>query len=404
MPRNDRGATQRSGPRGRRPGRTLRGRREAHARAPRVVAWEVTRACELECVHCRAEARPSRDPRELTTDEGRRLLDEISAFGGRPPVVVFTGGDPLMRSDLWDLLRHARAAGLPTAVIPAPTRRVDRRTVERLKEVGVRRMAVSVDGRNALRHDGFRREPGSFEAALQAAAHAREIELPLQVNTTVTRATARDLPAISRLVEQEGAAAWEVFFLVPVGRGRNLAAPDAQETERILEWLYRRRRQAPFRVMTVEAPHYRRVAVQTELREGGRARFVGTTSDGNGFMFVDHTGEVCPSGFLPVSVGNVRKVSPVELYRHSRLFRDLRDRDQLEGKCGSCEFRFLCGGSRARAWAVTGNWMAPDPFCAYRPEGWSDPEASGGRPLPQVGRRAYRGRGREGASSEGDGG
>lgn len=309
----------------------------------------------------------ARHPDELTTEEGRRLVEQVAELGPPPPVLVFTGGDPLQRPDLPDLIRHARSLELPAAVIPAPTAEVDRETVRCLKEAGTRRMALSLDGASAESHDAFRGEPGSWDAALEAAAHARAVGLPVQVNTTVTESTRTDLPEIADLVEDLGAVAWEVFFVVPVGRGVALEAPSPEGHEEIMRWLYRRQRGAPFRVVTVEGPMYRRVASQIEVEEGGPSVVAGSTSDGNGFVFVSHTGEVCPSGFLPVSGGNVRERRLGDIYRDEPLFRELRDPDGFRGKCGVCEYRKLCGGSRARAWAITGDHLESDPFCPHVP-------------------------------------
>jgi radical SAM protein with 4Fe4S-binding SPASM domain len=328
----------------------------------------VTRACPLRCTHCRAEAIRARHPDELDTEEGRDLIDQTAAFGSPPPVLVFSGGDPLQRPDLLELAEYADERGLPTAVIPAPTADVGRETVRALKEAGIRRMALSLDGAGPESHDAFRGEPGSFAAAMEAAEHARAEGLPLQVNTTVTRGTRPELPAIADRVEELGAVTWEVFFLVPLGRGGSLEAPTPEETDEILAWLYRRGREAPFRVMTVEAPMYRRIASQIEVDEGNPSVIAGSTSDGNGFVFVSHTGQVCPSGFLPVSGGDVRDGGLVDIYRNAPLFRAMRDPSRLKGKCGVCEYRKLCGGSRARAWAVTGDPLESDPFCPYVPD------------------------------------
>ncbi len=346
---------------------TLSDRRELYRRTPRVVTWEITRSCPLECVHCRAEAQLARHPDELTTEEGRRLVEQVADLGPPPPVLVFSGGDPLQRPDLLELIRHARSLDLPAAVIPAPTTQVDRETVRRLKEAGTRRMALSLDAAGAENHDEFRGEPGSWDAALKAAEHARAVELPIQVNTTVTEATRSELPAIADRVEELGAVAWEVFFLVPVGRGVALEAPSPEAHEEIMRWLYRRQREAPFSVVTVEGPFYRRAASEIEVEEGNGSVVAGSTSDGNGFVFISHTGEVCPSGFLPVSGGNVRDRSLADIYRNDELFRDLRDPDNFRGKCGVCEYRNLCGGSRARAWALTGDPLDSDPFCPHVP-------------------------------------
>ncbi len=371
--------------------------REGYADRPLVITWEITRACGLTCRHCRADARPERDPRELDTAEGRAFLESVRAFGDPSPVVVFTGGDPLMRPDLTELVRYGTELGLTMAVTPATTPRLTRRRLAALKEAGARRIALSVDAAAAERHDAFRGERGSFDVALRAAEQAGAMGLPVQVNTTVTRSTVRGLREMAGLVERMGAVMWEVFFLVPVGRGRVLEPLSPLQHERVLGWLYRHSRRAPYRIITVEAPFYRRIGRQIEARErrgsdesidgasmGSRGRFPGSTGDGNGFVFVSHTGEVLPSGFLPVSAGNVRRDELVRIYRESEVFRKLRDRDALRGKCGACEFRYVCGGSRARAMAVHGDWMGPDPFCPYVPDGWG-PDGAGAEIPPGPG-------------------
>ena len=315
---------------------------------------------------------------ELTTRDGERLLNQIAGFGDPPPVIVFSGGDPLMRPDLGHLIEYATRIGLPAAVIPAPTADLDRMAVAELRDAGARRMALSLDGGTPESHDRFRGELGSFEAAVRAARHAADLDLPIQINTTVSSETARELPGVADLVEELGAVTWEVFFLVPVGRGTALTPLSADDTEETLEWIYRRQRTAPFRVVTVEAPQYRRIASRIELEETGRSVRVGSTSDGNGFVFVSHVGEVCPSGFLPLAAGVVPEEDIVEIYRTAPLFRTLRDRTRLTGKCGRCEYRFLCGGSRARAWAATGDYLASDPYCPYEPGSRGNPARSNG--------------------------
>jgi len=226
-------------------------------------------------------------------------------------------------------------------------------------------MALSVDGATAERHDAFRGEEGTFEIAMQAAERAREVGLSIQLNTTVTAETVADLPAIADLAEELGAAMWEVFFLVPVGRGDELAQLSPERAREVMEWLYRRGREAPYRLITVEAPFYRRVAHGVQLAEGESPRGVGSTGAGNGFVFVSHTGEIYPSGFLPLSAGNVREESLVERYRESEIFRRLRDRSSFEGPCGECSFLESCGGSRSRAFAATGNPVGSDPLCPW---------------------------------------
>lgn len=363
------------GPGSRPPG--PRAMRRRYAEAPVVFTWELTQACALKCVHCRAEAQPDPHPDELTTEEAREVLRQVRSFTPRPPVVVLSGGDPMARSDVFDILACGNELGLHMAITPASTPSLTPRTVAELKDAGVVRMALSLDGATAEDHDAFRGQVGSFDVVVRAAEAAREVGLEIQINTTVTRENAGDMCRIADLVESLGAVAWELFFLVPVGRGSVLEPLGAHETEALLRWLYRRERRSSFKVVTVEAPFYRRVGRQIELEEreaGGKARrdlaALGSTGDGNGFVFVSHTGEVFPSGFLPLSGGNVRERSLVDIYRDSQLFRSMRDPEALKGKCGVCPFRFVCGGSRARAFAVSGDPLGEDPFCPYEPPGW----------------------------------
>ena len=329
------------------------------SQTPLIATWEVSQACDLECDHCRADAQPDRHPGELSTAEGKHLLDDIANFGNPGPILVFSGGDPLKRPDLFELAEYAIDQGLPTAVTPAPTDLLTREVVERFADVGIRRMALSLDGGDAESHDGFRGEEGSFERIRTVAGWAEDAGLPIQINTTVTANTVDDMPAIADLVEELGAVMWEVFFLVPVGRGEELAQITPERSDELMAWLYRRQQDAPFRVITVEAPHYRRVAQEV----AGEDVRVGSTGAGNGFVFVSHTGDVYPSGFLSESVGNVREESLVDLYRDAPLLEELRDPDGFHGVCGECEYRDLCGGSRSRAYATTGDPLASDPLC-----------------------------------------
>ncbi|WP_435101620.1 TIGR04053 family radical SAM/SPASM domain-containing protein [Halarchaeum sp. P4] len=349
------------------------------AQRPFVLIWELTQACELACEHCRADAQPARHPDELTTTEGKALLDEAREFG-EGQLVVLSGGDPLARDDTLELVEYGVDNGLRMTMTPSGTGSLTDERIAALADAGLRRMALSLDGASAETHDAFRGEDGSFEATMDAARAARDAGLPLQINTTVCAQTLEDLPAIRDLVADLGAVLWSVFFLVPVGRGRVLDAIPPERAERVMEWLVDVGEDAPFGVKTTEAPHYRRVALQEKRAEGGTAapasdqigRRTGITA-GDGFAFVSHTGDVYPSGFLPESAGNVREASLVDLYRDSELFTDLRDKDALTGKCGACEFRHVCGGSRSRAYATTGDPLASDPLCAYEPEGYDGP-------------------------------
>ena len=344
------------------------------ASAPFIVIWEVTRACALACVHCRAEAIPHRHPNELSTDEGRKLIDRVAAFQPRKPLFVLTGGDPLRRRDIAALVRHGVDRGLSVSLTPSGTAAVTRSRLEELCDAGLARLAVSLDGSAAEAHDAFRRVRGSYRFTERIIDDARALGLPLQINTTVARQTLSELPAIARTVEQAGAVLWALFFLIPVGRARAEDALSAEEIEGVLEWAADLQGKVPFGIKTTEAPHYHRVLAQRHQNAGedaekitgiGRARRAVT--DGNGFLFVDHLGAICPSGFLPIPAGNVRSEDLVRVYQEHPLFRSLRDPNQFAGRCGRCEYRTRCGGSRARAYAATRDPLAEDQGCAYQP-------------------------------------
>ncbi len=346
------------------------------------------RACALACRHCRASALPARDAGELTTAEGFRLIDDLVTIG--KPIVILTGGDPFMRPDLPELAAYGVQRGLRVALSPSATALVTTSRLSRLREIGISMVQVSLDGLEAT-HDAFRGVPGSFARTLQIMRDIRALGIPLQVGTTVTGPNREDLPGLAELLAELDIQVWNAFFLVPTGRGQRSDMLNAVETESVLEWLWALSRRQSFRVRTTAAQHYRRVVIQHErierglqpdqpasevtweatgagyaFREGVAPKQQGV-NDGNGFAFVSHTGDVCPSGFLEIPVGNVRETSIVELYRHHPLFRRLRDPGQLKGKCSRCAYRAVCGGSRARAWAVTGDPMASDPLCAYQP-------------------------------------
>ncbi|WP_101298012.1 radical SAM protein [Halegenticoccus soli] len=340
------------------------------SRRPLVLIWELTRACDLACEHCRADARPNRHPDELTTAEGKRLLRQAREFG-EGQLVVLSGGDPLKRDDVVDLVDYGTERGLRMTITPSGTDSLTPDRIDALARAGIRRMALSVDGAIAAAHDAFRGETGSFAQTLRAARDARAAGVPIQINTTVCAETVDELPGIRDLVEDLGAVLWSVFFLVPVGRGRVLEPISPERSERVMEWLADASAEAPFGVKTTEAPHYRRVVLQRRADEGIRRR--GGITAGDGFAFVSHTGEVYPSGFLPASAGNVRETSVVDAYRDSELFRSLRDPDALRGKCGVCPCRRVCGGSRSRAYATAGDPLASDPLCPYVPDGYDGP-------------------------------
>ena len=343
-------------------------------KAPMLVIWEVTQACDLACVHCRASAQPERNAHELTTEQGYRLLDEIRSFG--EPLMVFTGGDPLKRPDLFDLIRYSVGLGLRTNVTPSATPLLTEQAIDGFRAAGVTRMAISVDGPDAASHDDFRGVPGTFDRAILALRHARDIGLDTQFQTTVTRRNMHRLPEIAEIVTEMRSKMWSLFFLIVTGRA--LAGDDlqAEEYERVFEFMYELSKTAPFGIKTTEAMHYRRyVAQRVKAEHGvtvndsakGVAWRTAGVSDGKGFVFVSHTGEIFPAGFLPLTGGNVLQDSLVEVYQNSDLFRALRDPAQRGGKCGVCEYQKVCGGSRSRAYAFTGDYLAEDPRCVYQP-------------------------------------
>jgi radical SAM protein len=315
---------------------------------------------------------PERSPLELNLDDARHVIRQIKDFGD--PLLVFTGGDPLKRPDLFELIGESVSAGLRTTVTPSATPLLTREAVSRFKECGVSRMAVSLDGADAQSHDEFRQVAGSYQRTMDALRHAAKIALETQVNTTVTRHNMASLDRIARVVGEEQARLWSVFFLVVTGRA--LAEDDltAEEYEQVFEFLYRTSLTASFDIKTTEAQHYRRYVAQRRKKSGaastaaqGVIQRQAGINDGKGFLFISHTGEIFPSGFLEVSAGNVRQTTLQQAYRNSPLFRVLRESDALEGKCGACEYRNLCGGSRSRAYALTGDFLASDPRCEYVP-------------------------------------
>src|SRR5579863_1040327 len=388
---------------------------------PFIVIWETTQACDLVCVHCRACAQPRRSALELSTREAERLIDEIA--GMQVPVFVLTGGDPLKRPDVYHLVEYATRQGVRTSLTPSATPLLTQEAILELQRCGLARLAVSLDASTADIHDAFRGVRGSYERTLQAIEWARDAGLPVQINTTITRRHLGDFEAMVRLLGRLEIVLWSVFFLVPTGRGQTSDLISAEEFEEVFAKLYEVARRAPFDIKTTEAQHYRRYVAQQRARErraasgtadsavrsriefpspavstamaldrspaaswAGRAASGGGASarnpglpdgigraprglnDAKGFVFVSHTGEVFPSGFLPTPAGNVRRQPLADIYRHSPLFVALRDSSNLQGKCGVCEFREICGGSRARALALTGDPFAEEPCCVYQPK------------------------------------
>ena len=346
-----------------------------YAQAPLIVYWEMTQACALACRHCRAEAMPKCHPEELTHEQSRELLRQIVDFGEPLPHLILTGGDPLRRPDLYELIDEARSLGLQVSITPSATEALTPAVIALLKAYGIQSLGLSLDGSCAARHEAVRGVPGCFEWTMRAARAAAEVALPIQVNTLVAQQTADDLKAIYELLKTITVMRWSMFFLIAVGRGRMLEEIAAEKSDEVMNWVYDIAREAPFAVKTTEAPHYRRVALgrmkghhvsPDALHRMSVYNGLGIR-DGHGIMFVSNTGEICPAGFLPLAAGNVKTRTVSDIYRNSELFRSLHDADQLQGKCGNCEYREVCGGSRSRAYAHTGNVLASDPFCAYVP-------------------------------------
>lgn len=348
----------------------------AYDRAPMIIYWELTTACGLACRHCRATAQPDPAPGELTTDEALGVLDEFAGFGSPAPHVIFTGGDPMRRGDLDQLIAAANQRGLGVSLAPAVTPLLSAQRLKDLKALDVQAISLSLDGSTAAHHDGIRQVPGTFDATMTALADANAAGVPVQINTLVTDETAKDLDDVYELLKNYDVMQWSLFFLISVGRGaqlRELTPGDAERT--LIKW-GRIGRTSPFRIKTTEAMQYRRINAQAMMHAGKTREDVENSPaargfgirDGNGIVFISHLGEVMPSGFLPLSVGNVKDRSIVELYRDTELMRQLRRPEEFKGRCGVCEFDRWCGGSRARAYAWTGDQLASDPLCPYVPE------------------------------------
>ena len=356
------------------------------AKSPFVVIWETTRACDLACRHCRAEAVPYRRPDELTTDEAKGMMRKVREFG--PVVFVLSGGDCLKRPDVFELIEYGFDLGLRMAVTPATTPLASTEAIRRFQSAGISRLAVSIDGSTPAIHDTFRRVEGSFEWGVRILEECRRIGLSTQVNTVIARHNIDDFENLADLMGRLGIVFWEVFFLVPTGRARPGDVASAEEFETVFNKMYDLSKRASFDIKATAAPQYSRVIMQRQVAERragergeapdtltggvmfslsdgiGRARSV---NDGDGFMFISHIGEIMPSGFLPITAGNVRTDDVARVYRESPVFRSLRDRTQLKGKCGVCEYVKICGGSRARSYAMTGDFLEAEPFCAYVP-------------------------------------
>jgi AdoMet-dependent heme synthase len=369
---------------------------------PFMVIWETTQACDLACKHCRAEAQPEHHPGALSFEESKQLVDQVVDLGMPHPLFILTGGDPFKRADIFEVTAYAAGRGLPVALSPSGTPLLNTANLDRLKLAGCKAISLSLDGSTAAIHDSFRGVTGSYDWTVNGWKIARQIGLKLQVNTTVTRYNLFDLPEIFALVRELGVMTWSLFFLVPTGRGSVDDQIHPQDYEAVLNFLYDASKHVSLK--TTEGHHYKRVVLQRSYLDAHnytpenymqlngtyhrlRAaldRHIQALQDGvsqperirrapmhvnagDGFVFVSLFGEVFPSGYLPLSAGNVRVKPLKDIYQDSDLFKKLRNKEMLKGRCGLCEYRYICGGSRSRAYAMTGDYLAEEPFCAYQP-------------------------------------
>lgn len=357
---------------------------------PFLAIWETTKACDLACVHCRASADPVVSPEELNTEEAKDLINQVHDMG--TPILIFSGGDCLKRPDLEELIAYGKKLRLRIGAIPAVTPLLTVERLSGLKKAGLDQVAFSLDASTPELHDSFRRTAGVFKKTLSAIKAANQIGLPVQVNSLINLHNTFQWDDLLDLIQDLGVVFWEVFFLVPVGRGSELPIISADMFEKAFEKLYKLTQRVNFIIKITEAPHYRRFFIEQEMkklgldptsdgawstlpeymrRPHGPNGSIGLASQGvnsgKGFLFVSHKGEVYPSGFLPIAAGNVRRYPLKEIYRNSPLFTRLRDSSLLKGRCGKCPYKEICGGSRSRAWAITGDYLAEDPCCAYEP-------------------------------------
>ncbi len=325
----------------------------------KMIAWELTRNCNLDCVHCRARAGAGPYDNELTLEECVRIIDDIAAFA--TPTIILTGGEPLLRKDIFDIIEHATAKGLRTVIAVNGTL-VDRAVAVRLKEAGILRVSMSIDGKDRATHDSFRRVSGSFDAVMQAGRILREVGLPFQINTTVTRLNSADLPAIYGLVKGMGAVAWHTFLLVPVGRGEGLKGEElnAAMYEDVLNWMYEREEEHEIEMKVTCAPHYYRIVKERV----GTPKSAGCLA-GKSFLFISHTGIAQPCGYLESPCGDIRKDGVRQVGEGSEQFASIRDLRKYKGKCGRCRFLSICGGCRARALELKGDLLESEPYCSY---------------------------------------
>lgn len=342
----------------------------------RLIAWEVTRNCNLSCIHCRAAASKGPYPDELDTDASLGLLDQISKVGN--PVVILTGGEPLLRPDIFELARHGNRKGLRMVMAPNGTL-ITEAIAREMAEAGIQRISISLDGATKESHDRFRQVDGAFEGALRGIKWAKQANVDFQINTTITLQNLEEMPKIQELAVKLGAVAHHIFLLVPTGRGKYIVDQEisAQQYEEILNWFYDQRGKVSLQLKATCAPHYYRILRERARDEGKTVTFKTHGLDavtrgclgGTGFCFISNTGIVQPCGFLDINCGNVNETPFGVIWNESEVFKTLRNYNNLKGKCGKCEYRKVCGGCRARAYEATGDYLAEEPLCLYQPQG-----------------------------------
>ncbi|MBF0378182.1 MAG: heme b synthase [Desulfamplus sp.] len=340
----------------------------------RLVAWETTRRCNLSCVHCRAAAEDHIYENELNTQSAMTLMDQIREVG--QPIIILTGGEPLLRPDIFEIAEYGTKIGLRMVMALNGTM-ITQEVAKKMKESGIKRISVSLDGSTKESHDKFRGVDGAFDGALNGIRLAKEAGIEFQINTTITKANLDEIPKILSLAESLGAAAHHIFLLVPTGRGKYIVdqAIDAAEYEKTLNWFYDQREKTSLQLKATCAPHYYRILRQRAKAEGKKVTFESHGLDavtrgclaGTGFCFISHIGEVQTCGFLDVKCGDITKSTFKDVWENSEVFNKLREFDALDGKCGICEYRKVCGGCRARAYEATGSYMAEEPLCTYMP-------------------------------------
>jgi AdoMet-dependent heme synthase len=345
-----------------------------HSATLRLVAWETTRNCNLNCVHCRAAATCGPYTGELDTQAALALLDQIAQVA--KPIIILTGGEPLLREDIFEIAKYGDAKGMRMVMAPNGTL-VTPEIAAQMADSGIQRISVSLDGSSAESHDAFRGVPGAFEGALKGIANARAAGVQFQINTTITKANLDQIPKILELAESLGAVAHHIFLLVPTGRGKYIVDQeiDAREYEETLNWFYDQRGKTSLQLKATCAPHYYRILRQRAREDGQSVTFESHGLDavtrgclgGTGFCFISHRGIVQPCGFLDLNCGDVTQQSFDTIWHHSEHFKTLRNFSKLHGKCGCCEYHRVCGGCRARAYEATGDYMAEEPLCQYNP-------------------------------------